>query len=103
MRLKDRFERLRPVEEMEVRLVRALVADPSLLNPEEESILRHALSVSRLYRIHHGGADIGVGTLGDECRETVSARLGPLLLSPARPLTREALLPHLPALKALAL
>ena len=51
MRVKERFAQLHPLEEMEVALVRGSLGDPNLVNPQEEALVRTALSLARLYKV----------------------------------------------------
>lgn len=97
MRLKERFEATRPLEEMELRLVQALLKDHRLVDAHEEAILRTALSLARLYRVRHKGRDVGVGAYLEPFKDEISRRLGPVLL--ADEIERTALLPHLKDLK----
>ncbi|WP_395806341.1 patatin-like phospholipase family protein [Archangium minus] len=99
MLLKQRFQILRPLEEMELALVRATVDSPSLLDSREEAVLRTALSLSRLYKLRHEGHDHSVETWTAPFRENVSRRLGPVLLGTRR-MTRDQLVPHVRDLRA---
>jgi predicted acylesterase/phospholipase RssA len=91
--LKERFHITRPIEEMEVSLVQAAMANPALVDSREEAILRTALSLARLYRVHHAGHDTDVGPHLTAFREDVVRRLTPVLLG-RRPPTRDQLVPH---------
>lgn len=93
MLLKERFHITRPLEEMELALVRAAMARPGLVDAREEAILRTALSLARLYKVHHGTHDVDVGPLLTYFREDVTRRLMPALLG-KRPPTRDQLIPH---------
>ncbi|MGZ3461678.1 MAG: patatin-like phospholipase family protein, partial [Archangium sp.] len=99
MLLKQRFQILRPLEEMELALVRAAVDSPSLLDTREEAVLRTALSLARLYQLRHEGHDHSVETWTTPWREDVSRRLGPVLLGKRR-ITRDQLVPHVRDLRA---
>lgn len=99
MRLRERFEITRPLEEMELALVRAAIADPKLVDAHEEAIVRTALSLARLYKVNHEGRDVGVGAFVEPFRVDIARRLGPLLLATNGKLTRAQLLPHLRDLK----
>ena len=99
MLLKQRFQILRPLEEMEMALVRACVDSPSLLDSREEAVLRTALSLARLYKLRHEGHDHSVETWTAPLREDVSRRLGPVLLGGKR-VTRDQLVPHVRDLRA---
>ncbi|MFP2910537.1 patatin-like phospholipase family protein, partial [Pyxidicoccus sp. 3LFB2] len=79
MLLKERFQINRPLEELELNLVRAVLARPALLDAREEAVLRTALSLARLYKVQHGGLDVGVGALLTPFREEVERRLSPIL------------------------
>lgn len=99
MRLRERFEIIRPLEELESALVRAALADPSLVTAHEEAILRTALSLARLYKVNQDGRDIGVGASLTPFREELSRRLTPVLLPKSGKVERTLLLPHLRELK----
>lgn len=98
MLLREQFQIIRPLEEMEVALVRAACLDPRLVTPMEEAILRTALSLARLYRIRHAGREIGVGAYLTAFRESISRRLTPVLLG-RRPPAREQLVPLMADIK----
>ncbi len=99
MLLKERFEITRPLEEMEISLVRACIANPALLNAHEEATLRTALSLARMYKVRHQGRDVGIGAWLEPFRLEIQRRLGPVLLPGRGPLNRAALLPQLKDLK----
>src|SRR5512140_472498 len=99
MLLRERFQVVRPLDEMEMALVRASTADPELLNPAEEALLRTALSLARLYRVRHQRRDVGVGAFLTPFREEVSRRLAPALMG-HKPPARDALVPLARALRA---
>ncbi|MFO0597701.1 MAG: patatin-like phospholipase family protein [Myxococcaceae bacterium] len=99
MRLSERFEINRPIEEMELALVRASIEHPSLVDAHEEAVLRTALSLARLYRVHHEGKDVGVGTATEAFRDELVRRLKPVLLPERGTVQRAQLLPHLRELK----
>jgi len=98
MIFRERFETIRPLEEMEVALVRASAQDPALVTPPEEAVVRTALSLARLYKVPHRGREVGVGALLEPFRNEVKRRLEPVLLN-GKPVRREALAPHLGWLK----
>lgn len=102
MIFQERFETIRPLEEMEVALVRAAAQDPALLTPPEEAVVRTALSLARLYKVQHQGREVGVGAFLQPFRNEVKRRLEPVLLN-GKPVRREALAPLLPWLKEEAL
>lgn len=93
MRLAERFDIVRPLEEMEVALVRAALASPTLVDAHEEAVLRTALSLARLYRVPQDGREVGVGAFLEPFRDEVVRRLGPVLRAPV--VRRELLMPHL--------
>ncbi|HEY0879937.1 MAG TPA: patatin-like phospholipase family protein [Archangium sp.] len=99
MQLRERFEITRPLEEMELALVRAAIAEPRLVDAHEEAVLRTALSLARLYKVNHEGRDVGVGAFLEPFREEMSRRLGPVLLPKKGAIERSALMPHLRDLK----
>ncbi len=99
MRLRERFEITRPLEEMELALVRGSIANVGLVDAHEEAILRTALSLARLYKVRHLGRDIGVGASLVSFREDIARTLGPVLLPPKGAIVRSKLLPHLRDLK----
>jgi len=99
MNLQERFEALRPLEQMEVSLVRASAEDPALVTAHEEAVARTALSVARLDALSHQGRQVEVGSLLAPFREELKKRLEPVLLN-GKPVRRESLAPHLPWLKA---
>ncbi len=84
---------------MESALVRAAIAQPTLIDAHEEAILRTALSLAKLYTVNHEGRDVKVGVMLTPFREELSRRLGPVLLDERVKVTREALKPHLRDLK----
>jgi len=96
--LKERFAITRPLEELEISLVRAAAADPSLLDPMEEATVRTALSLARLYKVRHEGHDVGMGAFLTPFREEVSRKLAPAL-SGKKPPRRDQLLPLLGGLR----
>ena len=98
MIFQERFETIRPLEEMEVALVRASARDPALVTPPEEAAVRTALSLARLYKVSHRGREVGVGAFLEPFRREVRRRLEPVLLD-GQPIRREALAPQLPWLK----
>ncbi len=99
MRLTERFEITRPLEQLELELVRASIAQPGLVDPHEEAVLRTALSLARLYKVREGRADVGVGAWLEPFRVEIERRLTSALLPDKGPIRREALLPHLRELK----
>ncbi len=92
MLLKERFQITRPLEEMEVAVVRAALLYPDRVTPADEAILRTALSLARLYKVRFEGRDLGVGAFLAPFREEVQRRLSPVLLGKRAP-EREELAP----------
>ncbi len=92
MRLAERFKVNRPLEEMEIALVRAAQAQPELITPPEEAALRTALSLARVYKLRHEDRDVMVGGALSAFREDVARRLSPVLLAKAPP-RRDQLVP----------
>ncbi len=99
MRLRERFQITRPLEELELNLVRAAIEDPKLVDAHEEAVLRTALSLARLYKVRQDGRDVGVGASLQPFRHEIERRLGPVLAPPKGRIRREQLLPHLRELK----
>ena len=99
MRLVERFEITRPLEEMELALVRASIAQPGLVDAHEEAVLRTALSLAKLYRVRQGDRDVGVGAYVEPFRLEVERRLKDALLPRSGEVRRELLVPHLKDLK----
>src|SRR5437762_704305 len=66
MRLSERFALIRPLEEMELALVRGAIENPALVDAHEEAVLRTALALARLYKVRADGREIGVMSLLDE-------------------------------------
>jgi predicted acylesterase/phospholipase RssA len=99
VRLVERFALIRPLEEMELSLVRAAIANPALVDAHEEAVLRTALSLARLYKVRQDGHDVGVGAWLSPFREELERRLRPVLLPERGDITRVSLLPHLKDLK----
>jgi predicted acylesterase/phospholipase RssA len=97
--LTERFEITRPLEEMEISLVRATLANPRLVDAHEEAVLRTALSLARMYKVRHDGHDVGVGAWLEPFRLEIERKLKPVLLAGRGGVTRLALLPHLKDLK----
>jgi predicted acylesterase/phospholipase RssA len=99
MRLRERFEIIRPLEELESALVRGALENPSLVTAHEEAILRTALSLARLYKVRQDGRDVGVGACLTPFREDLARRLTPVLLPKSGRIERAQLLPQLRELK----
>ncbi|MBL8920779.1 MAG: patatin-like phospholipase family protein [Myxococcaceae bacterium] len=99
MRLRERFEIIRPLEELESALVRGALENPSLVTAHEEAILRTALSLARLYKVHQDGREVGVGACLSPFREDLARRLTPVLLPKSGRIERAQVLPQLRELK----
>ncbi len=84
---------------MELALLRAAIKDPSLVNAHEEAVLRSALSLARLYKVHHDGRDVGLGAYLEPFRLEIFRRLKPVLLPERGKIERAYLVPHLTELK----
>jgi predicted acylesterase/phospholipase RssA len=97
MKLNERFELVRPLEQLEINLAHACVKNPQLLNSQEEAIVRTALALAKLYKIHHAGREVGVGLWMQPFRESIERQLGRELNK--QEITRADLLPHLKHLK----
>jgi predicted acylesterase/phospholipase RssA len=92
MRLSARFQIMRPLDEMEMALVRAAQEKPTLVTAQEEGTLRAALSLARIYKLGPKGREIRVGAFLTPFREEISQRLSPMLLG-KKPPTRDQLAP----------
>jgi predicted acylesterase/phospholipase RssA len=99
VRLVERFEITRPLEEMEIALVRGAITHPGLVDAHEEAILRTALSLARLYVVRQDGMDLRVGGFLAPFREDVARRFGPVLLPKEGHVQRELVRPLLDGLK----
>ena len=99
MLLTERFEITRPLEEMEISLVRAQLLNPRLIDAHEEAVVRTALSLARMYKVRHQGRDVGVGAWLEPFRLQIERRLKDVLLPARGPITRAQLLPQLKDLK----
>src|SRR5690349_7786273 len=84
---------------MEISLVRAALANPRLIDADEEAVIRTALSLARMYKVPHQGHDVGVGAWLEPFRLEIERRLKPLRLPLRGPVTRASLLPQLKDLK----
>ena len=60
--LRERFRRLKPLEDLEVALVRGSLAHPGALPPPAEAALRWALALARLHTVPADGAELQVET-----------------------------------------
>lgn len=77
MLLRERSRRLRPLETLEVALVRAALDRPGALSPREEAQLRWAISLSRLMVLPHDGAEVPLEHEVMALRELVLRHLDP--------------------------
>jgi predicted acylesterase/phospholipase RssA len=94
MELGHHFETYRPLEEMEVRLVREVVDRPGFISASEENTLRYALSFARLKTVTHLGHHTQVATAVAPFRNEMIRRLKSVLLE-STSIRRELLVPHL--------
>jgi predicted acylesterase/phospholipase RssA len=97
MKLKERFDLMRPLEQLEINLTQACIDDPGLLNVHEEAVIRTALSLARLYKIPFEGKEVRVGVWLKPFREAIERNLGRPLR--AKAISRMALQPHLKTLQ----
>ncbi|HEY0839537.1 MAG TPA: patatin-like phospholipase family protein [Vulgatibacter sp.] len=77
----ERFERLRPLDELEVALVRASLAAPGLLLEAEEDALRWAIALARLGTVGTGAAALALEPEVAAFRDGLLERLGPAVSS----------------------
>jgi predicted acylesterase/phospholipase RssA len=71
---------VRPFEEAEVALVRAVVSSPEWLSERDEAALRYALNLARLGLVRTPDGDVDLGPVLAPHRELVAAQLLPALL-----------------------
>jgi predicted acylesterase/phospholipase RssA len=89
--LKERFEEVAPLAQMEVQLARAALAARGRLDDSDEATLRYALSLARAWQVRApDGRDVAVAALLRPLRRRVLEVLWPLL-DPARPVIAQ---PH---------
>ncbi|RMG18523.1 MAG: patatin-like phospholipase family protein [Deltaproteobacteria bacterium] len=101
--LSKRHAALRPLEDMEVALVRASLDAPSWLSAEEEAKLRYALSLARVCEVRTSdGRDVDLTDLTQPLRERLTDTLGPLLLDRRGVVERPELTALLPVIWELA-
>lgn len=82
--LEERHAALRPLEEMEVALVRSSLDAPGWLDERQEARIRYALNLARLTEVRSGdGRDIDLTDETAPFRERLTDALGPLLLDPS--------------------
>ena len=79
-RLKKRFDWLRPIDEMEVALVRAATERPAGLDGRRLEVLRYALNLARLDAVPGPGGDVLVGAALTPFRERLVMTLRPWIL-----------------------
>lgn len=101
MPLRERFHRLKPLEDLEVSLIRASLAHPGSLPPPVEAALRWSLAFARLHALPSAAGELDLWEPMAPYRDRVLEVLGPLLGSDrpdlasaavwARPLAAEAL------------
>ncbi|MFN3199315.1 MAG: patatin-like phospholipase family protein [Bradymonadia bacterium] len=78
--LDKRFERINPLEHMEVAVVRGLVERPDRLAPREAAALRYALNLARVECVPEEGRTVDLEGALDEFHARVVEVLEPLLL-----------------------
>jgi predicted acylesterase/phospholipase RssA len=83
--LHERFRRQKPLEDLEVALVRAALDRPGSLPARDEAAIRWALGLSRLWLVRSGGRDVPVEGDVLPLRDEVTRLLGPILDGRRRP------------------
>ncbi|WP_373049028.1 patatin-like phospholipase family protein [Vulgatibacter sp.] len=78
MLLRERFRRLKPLEDLEVDLVRASLAHPGALPPPAEAALRWSIGLARLHTLQADGGDLPVEEEIASFRYDVERLLAPL-------------------------
>lgn len=86
----DRFDTLKPLDDLEVSLIRQVLARPALVGSEDEAALRQAISVARMHRVEGEGGTLLVEDLTRRLRDEVHTLLDGQL-GPGRTANREAL------------
>ena len=86
----ERFDELKPLDDLEVALVSKVLARPSLASAEHEAALRQAIAVARMHRIEGNGGTVLVDDLTRKLRNEVHTLLDGQL-APGRTPTPEAL------------
>lgn len=76
--LRERFRKQKPLEDLEVALVRASLASPGALPPREEARLRWALGLAKLHSLRVGRVDVPLEHEVVEFRDELLAVLRPL-------------------------
>ena len=94
----QRFEELKPLDDLEVSLVQQVLAHPALLGAEHEAALRQAIAVARLHRIEGEGGTVLVDDLTTRLRAEVRTLLDGQL-GPGRSASSEALAAAAPLLQ----
>ena len=84
---------------MEIALVRAAIADPTLVDAHQEAVLRSALSLARMYKVRVGEKEITVGGFLAPFRDEIDRRLKTVLLPANGKIQKSLLLPHLKELR----
>jgi len=100
-RLRERFERIRPLEQMEVALVRSLGERPGWLGRPQADALRYALNFAKLLCVPASGGDVEVRDAVDGFRRKVIAVLEPLVLETSGVVDRHEVRQALPILEDL--
>jgi predicted acylesterase/phospholipase RssA len=93
----ERFDQLKPLDDLEVSLVRQALERPGLVSAEHEAWLRQAIAVARLHRIEGDGGTLLVEDQSERLRDEVLTVLGPQL-GPGRTATGESLAAAAPLL-----
>lgn len=90
----ERFDQLKPLDDLEASLVRHALERPNLLAAEHETALRQAIAVARLHRIEGQGGTLLVEDLTrrlrDECHTLLDPQLGPGRTPSPEPLAASA-------------
>ena len=90
--------RVRPLEEAELALVRAVVSRPPWISEPDEAALRYALNLARTTVVRApGGADVDLEAFLAPYRDDALAAIGPLLRPALDPDEVVRLVPHLTA------
>lgn len=75
----DRFARNKPLDDLETSLVREAVGRASLISPEHEVALRHAIAVARITGLDADGGRIPLDDLSEQLADEVKTLLLPHL------------------------
>ena len=98
MLLRERFRRLKPLEDLEIDLVRASLAHPGALPQPAEAALRWAVGLARLHTLPADGGDLHLDADLEPWREELGRHLEAIGAGRSLDLRRAAALaPHLAA------